>query len=692
MRTIKMLGKKISIKVESTGKESSKLKKLQINYKLRLIFIALIFIFFVIFFNIGNINNEYELGSIVENTILSPLSIEYDDKFDKEFIINQIKKNTAPIYTIDHQVKINVIKNLNSIFDKYNMFKKNLITLSLKTESEKENLYNSFFKDTNVQIDFKTIKKMLEEDNDHIIKSNLLKKIDKIYENGIEETELNLLKNEIKNIFSEVEYDIFSKIILPDKFYDEESTKENIAVQLKNIEVKKVKINFGDIIISKGEVINEEIKEKLDKTGVLDKLSYLRKIFGICLYFICSTILFMFLGRKYIKKEIIENKIYFSTLISICIMLFFLKIIPIKLIFLFPFGFLILILGIISTEKYAFIIGGTALIYILPYMGFDQLLFIVNLTSMLIAIYYVKQIKNRSDIINAGIYMGLIKTVIGSGFCILFSYEAMDIIWIAILLFLSGLAAGMLTISILPYLENYFNILTNIKLLELGDFSNPLLKELLMKAPGTFHHSLLVATLAENAAEAIGSNSTFTRVASYYHDIGKTKRPTFFVENQFYGINPHDTLNPYLSALIIRSHTKDGEKIARMHKIPKEVRDIMSEHQGTTLLAYFYNKAKNDNPDINESDFKYDGPKPRTKESAIIMLADSIEAAVRSLDHKNPVIVESLIRKIISGKIEEGQLSEAELTFKDIEIVIQTFLNVIQGIYHSRIKYPEIKK
>ena len=511
MRTIKMLGKKISIKVESTGKESSKLKKLQINYKLRLIFIALIFIFFVIFFNIGNINNEYELGSIVENTILSPLSIEYDDKFDKEFIINQIKKNTAPIYTIDHQVKINVIKNLNSIFDKYNMFKKNLITLSLKTESEKENLYNSFFKDTNVQIDFKTIKKMLEEDNDHIIKSNLLKKIDKIYENGIEETELNLLKNEIKNIFSEVEYDIFSKIILPDKFYDEESTKENIAVQLKNIEVKKVKINFGDIIISKGEVINEEIKEKLDKTGVLDKLSYLRKIFGICLYFICSTILFMFLGRKYIKKEIIENKIYFSTLISICIMLFFLKIIPIKLIFLFPFGFLILILGIISTEKYAFIIGGTALIYILPYMGFDQLLFIVNLTSMLIAIYYVKQIKNRSDIINAGIYMGLIKTVIGSGFCILFSYEAMDIIWIAILLFLSGLAAGMLTILILPYLENYFNILTNIKLLELGDFSNPLLKELLMKAPGTFHHSLLVATLAENAAEAIGSNSTFTR-------------------------------------------------------------------------------------------------------------------------------------------------------------------------------------
>ena len=692
MRTIKMLGKKISIKVESTGKESSKLKKLQINYKLRLIFIALIFIFFVFFFNIGKAKKEYEIGNISESTILSPLSIEYEDKFDKDFVVEQIKMNTQPIYTIDHQVKINVIKNLNSIFDKYNMFKKNLITLSLKTESEKENLYNSFFKDTNVQIDFKTIKKMLEEDNDHIIKSNLLKKIDKIYENGIEETELNLLKNEIKNIFSEVEYDIFSKIILPDKFYDEESTKENIAVQLKNIEVKKVKINFGDIIISKGEVINEEIKEKLDKTGVLDKLSYLRKIFGICLYFICSTILFMFLGRKYIKKEIIENKIYFSTLISICIMLFFLKIIPIKLIFLFPFGFLILILGIISTEKYAFIIGGTALIYILPYMGFDQLLFIVNLTSMLIAIYYVKQIKNRSDIINAGIYMGLIKIFIGSGYCIIFSYEAVDIIWIALQLLLSGIAAGMLTISILPYLENYFNILTNIKLLELGDFSNPLLKELLMKAPGTFHHSLLVATLAENAAEAIGANSTFTRVACYYHDIGKTKRPTFFVENQFYGVNPHDTLNPYLSALIIRSHTKDGEKIARMHKIPKEVRDIMSEHQGTTLLAYFYNKAKNDNPDINESDFRYDGPKPRTKESAIIMLADSIEAAVRSLDHKNPVIVESLIRKIINGKIEEDQLSEAELTFKDIEIVIKTFLNVIQGIYHSRIKYPEIKK
>lgn len=692
MRTIKMLGKKISIKVESTGKESSKLKKLQINYKLRLIFIALIFIFFVFFFNIGKAKKEYEIGNISESTILSPLSIEYEDKFDKDFVVEQIKMNTQPIYKVNNLVKIDVLKNLNNVFDRYNMFKKHLNSSSLKTESEKENLYNSFFKENAVDIEFKTIKKMLEEDNDHIVKFNLLNAIEKIYENGVEESEIKLVKNELKYIFTDTEYDIFNAIFLPDKFYDEKATKESIEKQIKNIKIKKTKLNYGDIIVSKGEKIDEIIKEKLEKTGIIDKFSYFKKILGFGLYFICVTMLFMMIGKKYIKKEIIENKIYFSTLISIGFMLFFLKLIPIKFSLIFPFGFLILILGIISTEKYAFIIGGAALIYILPYMGFDQLLFIVNLTSMLVAIYYVRHIKNRSDIINAGIYMGLIKIFIGSGYCIIFSYEAVDIIWIALQLLLSGIAAGMLTISILPYLENYFNILTNIKLLELGDFSNPLLKELLMKAPGTFHHSLLVATLAENAAEAIGANSTFTRVACYYHDIGKTKRPTFFVENQFYGVNPHDTLNPYLSALIIRSHTKDGEKIARMHKIPKEVRDIMSEHQGTTLLAYFYNKAKNDNPDINESDFKYDGPKPRTKESAIIMLADSIEAAVRSLDHKNPVIVESLIRKIISGKIEEGQLSEAELTFKDIEIVIQTFLNVIQGIYHSRIKYPEIKK
>jgi putative nucleotidyltransferase with HDIG domain len=255
-------------------------------------------------------------------------------------------------------------------------------------------------------------------------------------------------------------------------------------------------------------------------------------------------------------------------------------------------------------------------------------------------------------------------------------------------LFGSGIFSGMLTIALLPYFEETFNILTKLKLIELGDLSHPLLRKMALEAPGTFNHSMLVATLSEQAAECIGADSTFTRVACYYHDIGKMKRPNFYVENQHSGINPHDNLSPTLSTMIIKAHTKDGQEMGKKYKIPKEIRDIMAEHQGTTLLAYFYNKVKKDNPDINESDFRYDGPKPKTKESAIIMLADSIEAAVRSMDEKNPIEVEKMIRRIIGNKMDDAQLSDADLTLKEIELIINSFVKTFQGVYHSRIKYP----
>jgi putative nucleotidyltransferase with HDIG domain len=255
-------------------------------------------------------------------------------------------------------------------------------------------------------------------------------------------------------------------------------------------------------------------------------------------------------------------------------------------------------------------------------------------------------------------------------------------------LFLSGTFTGMLTIALLPYFERTFNILTDIKLLELGDLSQPLLRRLSVSAPGTFHHSMMVATLSEQATEAIGGNHVLARVASYYHDIGKMKRPQFYVENQADGVNPHNNLSSTLSTLIITSHTKDGDEMGREYNLPKEIRDIMYEHQGTTLLAYFYNKAKQSNPYLEESDFRYSGPKPKSKESAVIMLADSIEAAVRSLDEKTPVTIERMLRKIIGSKIEEQQLSDADLTFKEIEIIIQSFIKVLMSIHHVRIKYP----
>lgn len=215
-----------------------------------------------------------------------------------------------------------------------------------------------------------------------------------------------------------------------------------------------------------------------------------------------------------------------------------------------------------------------------------------------------------------------------------------------------------------------------------------MLKKISVEAPGTFQHSVMVATLSENAATSIGANAVFCRVASYYHDLGKTKRPKFYIENQQNGENPHNKISPFMSTLIITSHTKDGAEMAKEYQIPKEIRDIMYEHQGTTFLAYFYNAAKKIDPNVEKEEFRYSGPKPKTKESAIIMLADSIEAAIRSLDEKSPMAMENMIRKIINGKIEDNQLSEADLTFKEIEIIIKTFVKTLVSIHHVRIKYP----
>lgn len=692
MKTFKIFGKKIFFKIETQKESYTEKKESKFNPNIRLLTIASMFIFYIFFFKLDILKKQYEVGDISEDNIISPMTIEYEDNINRDFIINQIKNNTEPLYKLNDKIKTESIKKINYFFDKFFIFKKNLLEKNITDEEQKMNFYREFVLELDIILSPESIKKMIEMENEEIIKENVLKLIERIYEDGIEDSEISKIKEESKKVLHDIEFDIFSAVIEANKFYDEEATKENVQNQIKNIKNTKIRINVGDVIIKKGETIDERIKEKLEKTGIYDRYSNLKKFLGLLIYLFVISMVLIFLGKKYIKEEIVKNNIYYPTLISLGIIMLLLKIIHIKFIFLFPFGALILLLGIISSERYAYIIGGITLMFILPYLGFDQRMFIVNLVGMLVGMYYVKNIKNRTDIVNAGIAMGIAKVFSGIALNFIFMIEVVDIIWISVQFLLSGILAGMITMAILPYLENTFNILTDIKLLELGDFSNPLLKDLLIKAPGTFHHSILVATLSESAAEAIGANSTFTRVAAYYHDIGKMKRPTFFVENQFHGINPHDNINPYLSTLVITSHTRDGEKLARMHKIPKEIRDIMKEHQGTTLLAYFYNKASNESGDINEADFRYEGPKPKTKESAIIMLADSIEAAVRSLDNKNPVVVENIIRKIINGKIEDGQLSEAELTFKDIEIVIKTFVNVIKGIYHSRIKYPDAKK
>jgi hypothetical protein len=240
-----------------------------------------------------------------------------------------------------------------------------------------------------------------------------------------------------------------------------------------------------------------------------------------------------------------------------------------------------------------------------------------------------------------------------------------------------------------------FDIITTMRLIELSRPESPLLQRLLREAPATYHHSLMVANLAEQAAEAIGANALLTRVGAYYHDIGKMTRPYFFTENQADGMNPHDRLDPQTSAGVIVGHVTDGIELARRYRLPKRVRAFIPEHHGSNQVSFLYHKAVQlaGGPDlVEESDFRYPGRKPQSKETALVMLADGCEAAVRSAAPRNAEDVAKIVNHIIDQRVNDGQLNECDLTMQDLAIIRQTFTSALKGTFHPRIKYPEPKK
>lgn len=244
--------------------------------------------------------------------------------------------------------------------------------------------------------------------------------------------------------------------------------------------------------------------------------------------------------------------------------------------------------------------------------------------------------------------------------------------------------------GLLIFYEKVFKITTDLTLLELSDFNHPLLKELSSKAPGTFHHSIIMGNLSEAAAESIGANQILARVGCYYHDIGKITKPQFFIENQLDQNNRHNDLNPSVSTKIIIAHVKDGIEMAKKYKLPDKIIEFIPMHHGTTLVSYFYDKAKNiSKEEIFDYSYRYPGPKPQTKETGIVMLADAIEASTRTIEEPSPQKLENKIKEVIRSRFMEGELDECDLTLKDLTKIKESFLKVLVGIHHHRIKYPD---
>jgi putative nucleotidyltransferase with HDIG domain len=305
--------------------------------------------------------------------------------------------------------------------------------------------------------------------------------------------------------------------------------------------------------------------------------------------------------------------------------------------------------------------------------------------------------KRRNDLYLAGIRTGLVNAAMVMMVVTVqhFGFETYmkQLLWEVPAGFVSGVLSCLVAMMLVPLLETIFNITTDVKLLELCNLNHPLLKEMIVKAPGTYHHSLVVGSMVEAASEEIGANPLLAKVMSYYHDIGKTEHAQYFIENQKPGMNPHDHLSPHMSKTILIAHVKDGVELGLQHQLGKAIIDGIVQHHGTTLIAFFYNRAMEMQDEtideVSEDDFRYPGPKPQFREAALIMLADSIEAASRSLDEPTPARLQNIVKNIIQRKFMDGQLDDCNLTLKDLTIIEESFIRILIGIYHQRIDYPK---
>lgn len=327
-------------------------------------------------------------------------------------------------------------------------------------------------------------------------------------------------------------------------------------------------------------------------------------------------------------------------------------------------------------------------------VGMSLNFFLFAMVGGLVGVFGIPRVQDRSTFFKAGCWVSLANAYS----LVAFAFLEGNFLEVPVEV-LAGLANGVLTAviasALLPALERLFETATDLRLLELSNMTNPLLRQLIMTAPGTYHHSIMVGTLSEAAAEAIGANSVLCRVGALYHDVGKIKKPAYFIENQPEALARHNELNPRMSSLIITSHVKEGIVMALEHRLPPAIVDLIPQHHGTRLVKYFFEKAKEahdpDMGELDEGDYRYPGPKPQTREAAVLMLADAVEAAARTLNDPTPARIQGVVQRIINTIFIEGQLDECDLTLKDLHLIAKAFIRILTGMYHHRVDYPGVQ-
>ena len=624
-------------------------------------------------------------GTELNKDLISPRTIEIIDEEATQKEIEKVLEN-APIF---YEYNPDIDKEVLSNFEELSNYLRNWREGDKEAQQKIYDRFGMTF-ETEFLIQIRNLNEKrynLLIENTHKILSNLLfngfKSED--YNRLNELIDVSLLKNlskEEKNIV----FDIIKNIIKPNLIINTDLTEKKKQEIIKSVKPITIKIEKNEVIFKKGTIIGDEELKILKKYNLIFTQKDVIKIILIILISISLTyLIFTILNNK---RDISKKEILYSVIII------FLSLLIGKLLknpILVPI-FLITNLLILFFDFSVSTLFLT-LIFIFYSIFFTNSFLYILLSFFISIIFSIKGrlINNINDFLKIGLIAGFFNLLN----LFLFSYltNSISISNITILnfiySFLNPVISVLILVVIVPFIEKVLSKTTSIGLVELLNINNPLLKEFIIKAPGSYQHSINVSTLSQVAADSIGEDPLVAKVCGYYHDIGKLVRPEFFIENDSLGISPHESISPSLSALIIISHVKEGVELAKKYNLPDIVINSIKEHHGTSLVSYFYTKAKSIDPDVKEEAFRYPGSIPSSKIAGIIMLADSVEASVRGerVDQKEEII--KFIDTIVDSKIEDGQLNNSELSFKDIKKIKDAFGKVLVSIYHERISYIE---
>lgn len=667
------------------------------------------------------VSKKYNLqvGEIAKFDIKAPRDVE--DKVATQKSIEEELKHVQETYTYDANIRKGALDNINKLFELVKKINSENPPYNPSSEDDNEKIKSEQDKINGIKL-----KKLKEES---VIKNLSTENYGLLL--SLNDTGLNSLNEEIVDcmnnlydttpIYENKPQDIVSAQGYITAFFNNTSYAKNVKDLAMAIGYSQTKATYfvdhekteearqnitknvtpviykkDQTIIAEGQPITESQIELLNDLGLLDN----DKSTGIYMNLVLLLVVAGVLGLqwRYIKekrRDIYEDNskvilINLLTVLTVVLARISILISP----YVIPFACISILLSVLIDSKTSVTIGILNVIFISFIVKFSVDLTLIAMVNAVIVPMVLKRVQQRNDILYSSLLIGAINVVFTGAMGYFLSTNVTSIINKAMLTGVSAIVSGILAIGILPVLENIFDVLTNIKLLELANPNHPLMRRLLLEAPGTYHHCVLVANLAEMAAESVGANPILARVASYYHDVGKLERPYYFKENQIGIVNPHDDMSPAMSSAIILSHVEDGVKLAEKYNLPEGITDVVREHHGDSLAKYFYitMRNKSENPDeVNEADYRYGGPPPRSKESTIIMLADGVEASVRSINKPNKKKIEEMVNNIIKSRIDENQFVNSDLTFKDLEKIRESFLKVLSGIYHERIEYPKDK-